>query len=70
MRFAAAVAGSAQLLRHDPYVKNFNFAHAIEIAQDAKGDDRFGYRGEFVKLLQTAENAPGLKPLNPGGPGR
>ncbi len=70
MRFAAAVAGSAQLLRHDPHVKNFNFAHAIEIAQDAKGDDRFGYRGEFVKLLQTAENAPGLKPLNPGGPGR
>jgi len=70
MRFAAAVAGSAQLLRHDPYVKDFDFERAIAIAEKAKGDDRFGYRGEFVKLLQTAENASGLKPLNPVNPGR
>jgi Ca-activated chloride channel family protein len=70
MRFAAAVAGSAQLLRHDPYVKDFDFARAIAIAEKAKGDDRFGYRGEFVKLLETAENASGLKPLNPANPGR
>jgi Ca-activated chloride channel family protein len=67
MRFAAAVAGSAQLLRHDPYVKDFDFARAIAIAERARGEDRFGYRGEFVRLLQTAENAPGLKPLNSPG---
>jgi Ca-activated chloride channel family protein len=70
MRFAAAVAGSAQVLRHDPYVKDFDFARAIAIAEKAKGDDRFGYRGEFVKLLQMAENASGLKPLDPANPGR
>jgi len=63
MRFAAAVAGSAELLRHDPYVKDFDFERAIAIAEKAKGDDRFGYRGEFVKLLQTAEKAPGLAAL-------
>ncbi len=70
MRFAAAVAGSAELLRHDPYVKDFDFEQAIAIAETAKGDDRFGYRGEFVKMLRTAENASGLKPLNPTNPGR
>ena len=70
MRFAAAVAGSAELLRHDPYVKDFDFERAIAIAEKAKGDDRFGYRGEFVKLLRTAENASGLMPLDPPNRGR
>lgn len=64
MRFAAAVAGSAELLRHDPYVKDFDFERAIAIAEKAKGDDRFGYRGEFIALLRAAGNAEGVKPLD------
>ena len=51
-RFAAAVAGGAQLLKHDPYIKSFDYGRAIEIAQGARGDDEFGYRNEFVQLLQ------------------
>ena len=32
-RFAAAVAGGAQLLKHDPSIKSFDYGRAIEIAQ-------------------------------------
>jgi Ca-activated chloride channel family protein len=69
MRFAAAVAGSAQLMRHDPYIKDFDYARAIEIADAAKGDDRFGYRHEFVDMLRTAQKSAGLKPLDRGKSG-
>jgi len=62
-RFAAAVAGSAQLLRHDPYIKSFDYGRAIEIAQGARGDDEFGYRNEFVQLLRAAQSAASLQDL-------
>jgi len=67
LRFAAAVVGSAQLMRHDPYVKDFGYDRAIEIADAAKGDDRFGYRAEFVQLLRLAKTSAGMKPLEPPG---
>jgi Ca-activated chloride channel family protein len=62
-RFAAVVAGSAQLLRHDPYIKSFDYGRAIEIAQGARGDDEFGYRNEFVQLLRQAQSAASLQDL-------
>jgi Ca-activated chloride channel homolog len=62
-RFAAVVAGSAQLLRHDPYIKSFDYGRAIEIAQAARGDDEFGYRNEFVQLLRQAQSAASLQDL-------
>lgn len=65
MRFAAAVAGAAQLLRRDPYIESFDYDAAIAIARGAKGEDRFGYRGEFIRLLQLAKTAAGLHPLEP-----
>jgi len=64
IRFAAAVAGSAQLLRHDPYIKSFDYSQAIALAQGAKGDDEFGYRNEFVQLLRMAQTAASLQPLD------
>ena len=69
MRFAAAVAGTAQLMRHDPYIKDFGYERALQIAEAAKGDDRFGYRREFVAMLREAEKADGLKPLDPNRSG-
>lgn len=66
MRFAAAVAAAAQLMRHDPYIKDFSYDRAMEIANGAKGDDRFGYRAEFIKLLGEAKTAAGMKPLANG----
>lgn len=57
MRFAAAVVGAAQLLRHDPYIKDFDYDRAITIANSAKGADEYGYRAEFVQLLRAAKVA-------------
>lgn len=57
IRFASAVAGAAQLLRHDSYIKSFDYERAIGIAENAIGADTFGYRREFIRLLQRAEYA-------------
>ncbi|MGC9953624.1 MAG: VWA domain-containing protein [Rhizomicrobium sp.] len=67
MRFAASVAGAAQLLRHDPYIKDFDYDRAIDIANNAKGKDEFGYRAEFVQLLRLAKVAESQKPLDKPG---
>ncbi len=67
MRFAASVAGAAQLLRHDPYIKDFDYDRAIDIANAAKGKDGFGYRAEFVQLLRLAKVAGSQKPLSAPG---
>ena len=67
MRFAAAVAGAAQLLRHDPYIKDFDYDRAIAIANGAKGKDEFGYRAEFVQLMRSAKVADKQQSLEKTG---
>ncbi len=54
LRFAAAVAAFAQLLRGGEYLKDFDYADVIKLAQGAKGPDLFGYRGEFIQMVQLA----------------
>ncbi|MBW9256008.1 MAG: VWA domain-containing protein [Candidatus Thiodiazotropha sp. (ex. Lucinisca nassula)] len=53
-RFSAAVAGFAQLLRGGRYTEAFDFDDAVALANTARGEDRFGYRGEFVRLVSLA----------------
>jgi Ca-activated chloride channel family protein len=67
MRFAAAVAGTAQLLRHDPYIKDFDYIRARDIATASRGEDRFGYRAEFIRMLDMARTADAQKPLEKAG---
>jgi len=55
-RFSAAVAGFGQLLRQSKYLNDFDYNAAATLAADAKGDDRFGYRSEFVQLIDLADN--------------
>ena len=54
-RFAAAVAGFSQLLRNNNMLGNFGYQQVLELAMGAKGDDNFGYRGEFINLVKTAQ---------------
>jgi Ca-activated chloride channel family protein len=63
-RFAAAVAGFGQLLRGDAHVGDLTFAEILDIARDARGEDAFGYRSEFLRLTQLAESAAAMRPLN------
>ncbi|MEJ0041647.1 MAG: VWA domain-containing protein [Rhizomicrobium sp.] len=68
MRFAASVAGAAQLMRHDPYIKDFDYDRARAIATAARGDDAFGYRAEFIRMLDLAKSAASQQALNNGRP--
>lgn len=54
-RFAAAVAAFGQLLRGGRYTGSFDYEKIQELARPARGDDRFGYRNEFVQLVDLAK---------------
>ena len=56
-RFSVAVAAFGQLLKGSAHLKSFGYDDVIELAQSAKGDDRFGYRAEFVNLVRLAKSA-------------
>lgn len=57
VRFATAVAGFGQLLRGSPYTDKFDYDQVIELAQGARGEDRFGYRSQFLQLVRLAQSA-------------
>ncbi|RRJ83775.1 vWA domain-containing protein [Aestuariirhabdus litorea] len=54
MRFAAAVAGFGQLLRGDDYSGEFGYKEVAGLVAGARGQDPYGYRGEFLQLVHTA----------------
>ena len=64
VRFAMAVAGFGQLLRGSPYTEKFDYDQVIELAREARGEDRFGYRSEFLQLVRLAQSAaqPAIAP--------
>jgi len=57
VRFASAVAAFGQLLRGDPYVKDFTYQDVIVLAEPARGRDSFGLRTEFLNLVRLAMTA-------------
>ncbi|MEA1605579.1 vWA domain-containing protein [Pseudomonas spirodelae] len=56
LRFVAAVAAFAQQLKGEKYTGRFSLADSAELARNAKGDDRFGLRAEFVQLVELAQS--------------
>jgi Ca-activated chloride channel family protein len=54
-RFAAAVAGFGMLLRHSDGAAGFDYPQLIQLAGNARGVDRDGYRAEFLRLVEMAE---------------
>jgi len=55
LRFAASVAAFGQLLRGGKYVGTFDYADVQSLARTALGEDREGYRHEFVSLVALAQ---------------
>ncbi|MGK7294274.1 MAG: vWA domain-containing protein [Candidatus Wenzhouxiangella sp. M2_3B_020] len=55
LAFAASVAAFGQHLRGGKYLEGFDLEHVHALASASKGDDRFGYRGEFLQLIRLAE---------------
>lgn len=56
-RFSIAVAGFGQLLRDNPAVGEFGYDDVVAWAQGARGEDRYGYRAEFINLVRNARSA-------------
>ena len=55
MRFATAVAAFGQLLRGGQYTGGWTLADVRALAAANIGPDRFGYRGEFLRLVDLAQ---------------
>ena len=53
-RFAAAVAAFGQSLRGGRYLEGFSLDDTAELARGARGEDRYDYRGEFLRLVELA----------------
>ena len=62
-RFAAAVAAFGQILRGGRYTGDFSPDDVIDLAQSAKGEDRFGYRTEFINLVRLAKSSAAMEQL-------
>jgi Ca-activated chloride channel family protein len=58
-RFSAAVAGFGQLLRGGRYTEDFDYSDVAKLAGAARGQDNFGYRGEFLRLVNLANSLGG-----------
>jgi Ca-activated chloride channel family protein len=54
LRFSAAVAGWGMLLRDSRYKGSTTFDEIAKIARGAIGSDAFGYRKEFVTLVEQS----------------
>lgn len=53
--FAASVAEFGMLLRDSEFKAESDFNHVLSLAMSAKGKDEYGYRSEFLKLVETAQ---------------
>ena len=60
-RFASAVAAYGQLLRGGKYTGDWRYADVRKLALANTGSDKYGYRGEFLRLIDLAA-ALGSKP--------
>ncbi|WP_259699013.1 YfbK domain-containing protein, partial [Pseudomonas chlororaphis] len=67
LRFAAAVAAFAQQLKDARYTGGFGLKDTVALARGAKGEDRFGLRGEFVQLVELAQSLQTAAPADQPG---
>jgi len=58
-RFAAAVAAFGQQLRGGKYAGGFGYDEILALAQESRGKDAYGYRGEFLTLVNLARTLAG-----------
>lgn len=65
LRFAAAVAAFSQQLKDGRYTGEFSLKDTEALARGARGDDRFGLRGEFVQLVELAQSLRTTTASNP-----
>ncbi|MEX2234277.1 MAG: von Willebrand factor type A domain-containing protein [Cyclobacteriaceae bacterium] len=52
-RWAACVAGFGMLLTESHYISEWRYDQVVSLAQNSRGEDREGYRSEFINLVKT-----------------
>jgi len=55
-QFASAVAEFGLLLRNSKFKGNASYQNVLTRARNAKGNDTFGYRTEFINLVEKAQS--------------
>jgi Ca-activated chloride channel family protein len=53
IRFASAVAGFGLILRNSEHRGNATPEMVVRLAREASGEDEFGYREEFIRLVES-----------------
>ena len=54
-RFSAAIAEFSMVLRDSEFKSNSSLDSVLKLAKNAKGDDQFGYRSEFLTLVERVK---------------
>jgi Ca-activated chloride channel family protein len=54
-QFAVAVALFGQQLRKSVFIDTFKTEDVVQLAESGRGNDKSGYRAEFIRLVQSAE---------------
>jgi len=54
-KFSAAVAEFGMLLRDSEFKGQSSYDNVLELAKQGKGSDTFGYRTEFIKLVEMCQ---------------
>lgn len=52
-RWSASVAAFGMLLRESEYVKDFTYDQVVQLAEGSRGNDREGYRIEFINMVKS-----------------
>jgi Ca-activated chloride channel family protein len=52
-RWSASVAAFGMLLRESEYVKNYTYSDVAALAESARGEDKEGYRIEFINMVKS-----------------
>ncbi|MDX8403878.1 MAG: VWA domain-containing protein [Mariprofundaceae bacterium] len=73
-RFSASVAAFGDLLRGGEYSGDFSYSDLLKLAGKARGNDKTGYKGEFINLVKTAQaldthHVNNTHPIHPGDDG-
>ena len=61
LKWASAVAEWGMLLRDSKFKGDASYAHVLETAKAAIGKDEFGYRKEFIQLVELSKGLSGKK---------
>jgi Ca-activated chloride channel family protein len=67
-KFTTAVAGYGMLLRQSPHKGDLTWDKVLRLAEQGLGEDKEGYRAEFVDLVRRAQQLGGFSEPGPRNP--